>query len=174
MARSRKHNDNLQRIQDVLDDKHQGKIVVGQYSVGNSETRKVGDKWTDSDGQEWEQKEGYRMKLSNTPAVGLGDNCSDCDNLILQKWDKHMYTLHKRCYHCQIDFEAKLKTIPIRYWAWRRLQEIASAESIMKDMDQWIDEMDTMKKQNVFDKSVANALANGEVDTSLKINKRLV
>ena len=28
-------------------------------------TRKVGDKWTDSDGYEWEQRAGYKLKKAS-------------------------------------------------------------------------------------------------------------
>ena len=173
MSKSKKHLDNLQRIQNVLDDKHEGKIQSGFIPEDIHSGRKVGDKWTDSDGVEWEQMNGYRSKVSKLAPVGLGDKCSDCEKLILKKWDKHMHLLHKRCYHCQIDFEAKLKTKPLIYWAWRRLQEIASADSIIKEMDQWVDEMQNLKNQDVFDESTANAIANSNVDASLKINKRL-
>ena len=43
-------------------------------------------------------------------------------------------------------------------------------ESIEKDMIQWIDELEKQKNEKVFDKKVANALANGEVEMSIKKN----
>ena len=39
---------------------YQGKIQVSQYST-TEETREVGDKWTDSEGNHWEQKEGFKV-----------------------------------------------------------------------------------------------------------------
>ena len=44
-------------------------------------------------------------------------------------------------------------------------------KSIEKDMEQWINELDKQKKETVFDTKVANALANGEVEMSIKKNK---
>ena len=55
---------NLQKVQDMLDGNYKTKIQVGQYAP-TEETRKVGDKWVDSDGNHWEQKEGYRTKNTN-------------------------------------------------------------------------------------------------------------
>ena len=120
MSKSRKHLDNLQRIQNVLDDKHEGKVQSG-YSPAEVE-RKVGDTWADSDGVKWEQKNGYRVKISNTGKVGLWDNCKDCDTAILKPWDKHMHSVHGRCRYCQINFEAILRSYPAKYFAWIRLK----------------------------------------------------
>ena len=60
---------NLRKVQDMLDGNYKNKIQVG-YSK-TEETRKVGDKWIDSDGVEWEQKEGYIFKVPTTPNVGI-------------------------------------------------------------------------------------------------------
>ena len=37
---------------------------VGFYQMNVMKERKVGDRWTDSDGVEWEQKNGYRSKIT--------------------------------------------------------------------------------------------------------------
>ena len=43
-------------------------------------------------------------------------------------------------------------------------------ESLEKDMVQWIEEMEKERQKNPFDMKVANALANGEVEMSIKNN----
>ena len=43
-------------------------------------------------------------------------------------------------------------------------------ESIEKEMEQWIDELEKQKNEKVFDTKVANALANGEVEMSINKN----
>ena len=64
---------------------YKSKIQVG-YSK-TKETREVGDKWTDSDGYMWEQKEGFQVKLSNMPAVGMFNHqCKVCKKIVVQKW----------------------------------------------------------------------------------------
>ena len=43
-------------------------------------------------------------------------------------------------------------------------------KSIEKDMEQWVDEMEKQRQENPFDETVANAMANGEVEMSIKKN----
>ena len=133
---------------------------------------KVGEKWTDSEGVEWEQMKGYRSKITKLAAVGLGDNCNSCEALIVKPWDKDTYKADKRCYHCQLNYELDLQfDKPIRWFAYRRLKDFKNMVDIEKDMIQWVDEFEKIKKENPFDKKVANALANGEIDMSINKNK---
>ena len=160
---------NLQKVQDMLDGKGTGKIQSG-YSA-TEEHRKVGDKWVDSDGNHWEQKEGYRTKNTSDRTHHSWDmKCSDCDSFIIKPWDKDVYKADGRCYYCQIDFEAELKNKHIRWFAYRRLKDLQNMESLKKDMDQWIDELDKIKNEKVFDKSIANAMANDNIEMSIKKN----
>jgi len=168
---------NIQRVQDMLDGNYKNKIQIGTHVEENVHAdRKVGDKWTDSDGVEWEQKEGYRMKISKLPNVGLGDTCSmeDCKKLIVKPWDRDTYKADKRCYHCQLNYELDLKYDKyIRWFAYRRLKDFQNMKSIEKEMEQWVDEWEKIRNENSFDMSVANALANGEVSMTINKNKAI-
>ena len=158
---------NIQRVQEMLDGDYKRKIQSGYTHV--EEQRKVGDKWTDSDGVKWEQKEGYKYKVPSMPARGIADNCSDCEKFISKPWDKDTYKADGRCYHCQLDYEIDLKAKPIRWFAYRRLKDFKNMKSIEKDMEQWVEERHKRLQENPFDKSVANAMANANV--SMEINK---
>ena len=162
---------NLQRVQDMLDGNHKRKIQVG-YSK-TEEVRKVGDKWTDSDGIEWEQKNGYRIRINNKMAnVGIfKGKCKDCNSGILKPWDKDTHKADGRCYHCQMNYEIDLKAKPIKWFAYRRLKDFRNMKSIDRDMEQWIEELEKRRKENPFDERVANALANGEVEMTINKNK---
>mgnify|MGYP003135079872 CR=1 FL=1 len=170
---AKKQSKNLQKVQDMLDGTYGGKIQSGFISDNVHANRKVGEKWTDSDGYEWEQKEGYRSKVTRMPNVGLGDNCKSCEALINKPWDKDTYKADGRCYYCQMDYEVELKAKPIKWFAYRRLKDLQNMESIEKDMVQWVDEMEKQKEGKIFDESVANALANGEVEFSINKNKTM-
>ena len=163
---------NLQKVQDMLDGNHKSKIQVGGYSKSD-EIRKVGDKWVDSDGNHWEQKNGYRTKNTNNRAHHSWDEkCSSCEKLILKKWDKDTYKADGRCYHCQLNYELDLKFDSwLRWFAYRRLKDFKNQLSIEKEMEQWIEEMQKIREQNPFDETIANALANGEVEMSINKNK---
>ena len=172
---SKKHSKNLQKVQDMLDGRGTGKIQVGQYSP-TEETRKLGDKWVDADGIPWEQKDGYRVKgrlaTSDVTHHSWDKKCSDCEDLILKPWDRDTHKADGRCYHCQLNYEIDLKADrPIRWFAYRRLKDLQNMESIEKDMVQWVDEITEQRKQNPFDMSVANALANGNVEMTINKNK---
>ena len=165
---------NLQKVQDMLDGNYKSKIQVGQYT-GEDEKREVGDKWTDSDGNEWEQKDGYRTKnTSNVAHHSWDEKCSGCEKLILKKWDKDTYKADGRCYHCQLNYELDLQfDKPIRWFAYRRLKDFKNMASIEKEMIQWVDEFEKIKKENPFDEKVANAIANGELDLTINKNKTM-
>ena len=171
----KKLSKNLEKVSSMLDGTFGGhKTVVGQYNPIDQK-REVGDKWTDSEGYEWEQKEGFRVKNSVVPAVGLfSKQCPDCKtNCSLEKRHLKMFNRFGRCYHCQINFEAELKSRPIRWFAWVRLQELSKMEMIDREFEAMITELSENDKK-LFDKSVANALANSEIDNTMKINKNLV
>ena len=161
---------NLQKVQDMLDGNYKNKIQVG-YSA-QDEKREVGDKWVDSDGNHWEQRDGYRTKnTSNVRHHSWDEKCSSCEKLILKKWDKDVYKADGRCYHCQMNYELDLKfEAPIRWFAYRRLKDFQNMKSIEKEMEQWVDEFEKIKQENPFDMTIANALANGEVEMSIKKN----
>ena len=160
---------NLQKVQDMLDGNYKSKIQSG-YSA-TEEHRKVGDKWVDSDGNHWEQKEGYRTKNTREGQHHSWDmKCSDCDSFIIKPWDKDVYKADGRCYYCQMDYEIDLKTKPLRWFAYRRLKDLQNMESLQKEMEQWIDEMEKIKNEKVLDMSVANAMANDNVEMQIKKN----
>ena len=169
-----KQSKNLAKVQSMLDGTYGGKIQSGYTPT--EEVRKVGDKWIDSEGYEWEQKEGFRVKNSIMPAVGMFNHqCKDCGKNCSPKmskpWDRDTFKADGRCYHCQMNYEIDLQCQkPIRWFAYRRLKDLRNMEALEKDMVQWVDEITEQRKKNPFDTKVANALANGEVEMSIKKN----
>ena len=167
MSRSKKYEKNLSNIQSMLDGEFKRKLQVG-YSKPE-ERRKVGDKWTDSDGDQWEQKEGYISSVPRTPSVGIFPHqCIDCKkNCDADKKDKTTFLRMDRCYYCQLNFEVDLKAKG-KWEDWVKEQETNRWES-------WLNEYNLETKEindkNPFDTKVANALANGEVE--MTINKNL-
>ena len=165
---------NLAKVQDMLDGNYKNKIQVGVGDQEVEKIRQVGDKWVDSDGTPWEQKEGYKVKgrlaTSDRTHPSWDNKCSDCKKLVVKAWDKDTYKADGRCYYCQLDYEVDLKSKYIKWFAYRRLKDFKNAKSIEKDMEQWVDEFEKIRNEKVFDKVVANALANGEVEMQIKKN----
>ena len=169
-----KESKNLAKVQSMLDGTYGGKTQVGYSEV--EQVRKIGDKWTDSEGYEWEQKDGYQVKKGGSmPAVGMFNHqCKDCGKNCSPKtakpWDRDVYKADGRCYYCQMDYEEDLKIKPIKWFAYRRLKDLNNMDAIEKEMIQWVDELTEQRKKNPFDEKVANALANGEVEMTIKKN----
>ena len=167
---AKKHSKNLQRVQDMLDDKHERKIQSGYLPT--EETHKVGDRWFDSEGREWEQKNGYRINVTKLANKGIADNCSDCGSYLTKPWDKDSFKYNGRCYYCQIDFEVDLKVKPIRWFAWRRLKDFQNLKALEAEMDAWFEEREKRLQVNPFDMTVANALANSNVEMTINKNTK--
>ena len=173
MARSRKYNNNLQRIQNVVDNKYDRKTQVG-YTPDNVD-RKIGDRWVDSDGDRWEQKDGFKVKLGKLPGVGLfRHQCKSCEKNCVQQRDIDTFKRMGRCFHCQINFEVDLKTMRIgensnKWHFWVKLQALQRWDAIDKEYEEMmLHNLDV--KHN--DKSLLNAIANfNQEETRNKINK---
>ena len=154
---------NIRKIQKMLAGEFDKSSQVG-YTPERID-RKVGDVWTDDEGVKWEQKKGYKIKISGLPGVGvLGDQCKDCKKGILKKGvHRDTYYRMSRCYHCQINFEVDLKTKKIgetgsKWEFWVKLQLLKRWDDMDKEAEELINEM--AEQIDPFDKSVANALAN--------------
>ena len=166
-----KHSKNLQRVQDMLDDKHESKIQVG-YSTAE-EIHKVGDRWFDSDGKEWEQKYGYRTNITKLANKGIVDyKCSDCEKYIVKPWDKEIFKFNDRCYYCQINFEAELKGSG-KFDEWKEAQDKRIKEGYIEKFEKENKELikEIEKLENPFDTKIANALSNANV--TMEINKNI-
>ena len=170
---------NLAKVQDMLDGNYKNKIQVGVGDQEIEQTRQVGDKWVDSDGTPWEQKDGYQVKgrlgVSNRTHHSWDTKCSGCEKLIVKKWDKDTYKADGRCYHCQINYEMDLSfDKPIRWFAYRRLKDLKNMDAIHNDMEKWVfAKHEFEKNEKIFDDKVANAIANGEVELTINKNKSM-
>ena len=178
MARNKRYEKNLNKVQSYLDGTYGGKIQSG-YTPDNVEY-KVGDRWTDSDGVGWEQKNGYRSKVSNTGNIGIfSKQCKDCDKPCTKSFDIDTYNRMGRCYNCQTTFELDLKYEKKnrigkngnKWKFWVKLQELRRWDAIDKEVEQFVLNRHEENKINPFDKSVVNAMANANVSMEIKKNK---
>ena len=164
-----KQSKNIQKVQDMLDGKYESKIISGYLPT--EETHKVGDIWTDSDGKKWEQKNGYRTNITKLASKGIVDHkCSVCEKYIVKPWDKEIFKFNDRCYYCQIDFEAELKSSG-KFDEWKEAQDKRIKEGYIekfeKENKELVEEIKNL--ENPFDTKIANALSNANV--TMEINK---
>ena len=180
MARNSKYEKNLEKVQSYLDGTHQGKIQSGFIPEDVHEGRKVGDAWTDSDGVQWEQKNGYRSKVSKVNVGMFSKQCKDCDKPCTKSFDVDTYNRMGRCYNCQTTFELDLKYEKKnrigkngnKWQFWVKLQELKRWDAIDREVEQFVMNRYEENKINPFDKSIVNAMANANI--SMEINKNKV
>ena len=173
---SEKYKKNIQQIKEVVEGKFERKAQVGYTPV--EEHRKTGDIWEDSEGIIWEQKEGFRVKRNTLPKVGIFSKvCKDCEkNCSTKSYDRETWKRMQRCYNCQTHFEEELKWNPKnrigkkgnKWQFWVKQQQLLRWDSIDKEI-----EMMMMEKfdQKPFDETVANAMANSNVEMTINKNK---
>ena len=168
---SKKQSKNLQRVQDMLDGKSTRKIQSGYLPT--EETHKVGDRWFDSDGREWEQKNGYRSNITKFANKGIVDyKCSDCEKYIVKPWDKEIFKFNDRCYYCQINFEAELKGTG-KFDEWKEKQDKRIKEEYIKAFEKENEELvkEIANLENPFDTKLVNAMSNANVTMEINKNK---
>ena len=85
------------------------------YEKETETKKKVGETWTDSDGKEWEQKEGYKTNISIMDDVRTFldklNTCSseNCKTISYDRIDKKMIRKTGMCLDCLQKIEQKLK-----------------------------------------------------------------
>lgn len=113
--------DSLDDVKKLLAGKHesQEKVQVG-YTEEDTEknlSRKVGDRWFDEDGNEWEQRKGYKIKLGKEWQQELHEYLNTfqkcpketCTCTMPKRLDQKMKAIHGMCFDCVIDMEHKIR-----------------------------------------------------------------
>jgi hypothetical protein len=112
--------DNINDVKNLVNGQHesQQKIQVGYGGeIKDEPIRKVGDKWFDEDGNEWEQREGYKIKLGKEWQQELHQylntfpNCRKevCTCTMPKNIDEKMKSIHGMCLDCVVSLEHKLR-----------------------------------------------------------------
>lgn len=140
--------DSIQDVKNLLAGNHesQNKLQFGYEPTEEPQvSRIVGEKWFDSDGNEWEQKEGYVVKLGKEWQQELHrdlhtfKNCpkETCICTLPKRLDNKMRTIHGMCFDCVIEMEHKLR-IQGKYTEYER-------EKMKKNALAWLAEAERDK-----------------------------
>lgn len=155
--------DSIEDVKKLLNNQHESQNQI-QVGYGGETTdrpiRKVGDKWTDSDGNEWEQKEGYSMKLGKEWQQELHQYLNSfpkcpketCTCAMPKRMDEKMKMIHGMCFDCVIDMEAVIK----KEGRWEEYtngilnsNKNATLEDIEKAIDSWfVEKADSFVSEN--------------------------
>lgn len=113
--------DSVDDVRKLLSGEHesQNKVQVGFVAdkKEDDKSREIGDRWFDSDGNEWEQKNGYKIKLGKVWQQELHEylnsfpNCpkESCTCGMPKRLDQKMKKIHGMCFDCVVKMEHKIR-----------------------------------------------------------------
>ena len=130
---------NVKAVKEMVAGTHksQTKTTVGFGETKTIVKREVGDRWTDDNGNVWEQKKGYKVKLGKLSELrkelNTFPNCKKeiCTCTNPKRNDIKMKTIHGMCFDCVIEMEHKLK-IEGKYEEYEREKIFANMKSWLK------------------------------------------
>ena len=108
---------NIKAVKEMIAGNHrtQTKNTVSFGEGKDFIKREVGQQWLDDDGNTWEQKKGYKVKLGKLSElrtdVQTFSNCSKetCTCLTPSRNDLKMKVIHDMCFDCVISMEHQLR-----------------------------------------------------------------
>lgn len=108
---------NIKAVKEMIAGNHrtQTKNTVAFNDEKEFVKREVGEQWTDNDGNIWEQKKGYKVKLGKLSelrdSMKLFPNCKKgCEShQNPSRNDLKMQAIHGMCFDCVVEMENKLK-----------------------------------------------------------------
>jgi len=137
---------NIDAIKKMLDGTHKTQT---KQSIGFADTKTVqekhntGDVWVDSDGIEWEQREGFKIKKgkmdeirSLIEASRMPSHCPKCSEPMSNpRLDEKFWKLEGHCFECQVSFEHNLR-IEGKFEEYEKERILKNAEAWLKDAEQ--------------------------------------
>jgi hypothetical protein len=133
----------VNRLRNLVKGKYADK---SQVSVGFSKEQKLyhieGDIWEEGD-KTWTIKDGIKQNVTKLDAakeaINLPIFCPCCKKVMKPHLDKKWYNMYKRCFNCQIDFEATIR----KQGLWEEYEKIihnSDIEGLIQEFEIWINE----------------------------------
>jgi hypothetical protein len=133
---------NIKAVKEMIAGNHrtQTKNTVGFDEQKEFVKREVGEQWTDNDGNIWEQKKGYKVKLGKLSELrdSLKDfpNCKEgcTSHMNPTRNDLRMKVIHGMCLDCVIEMEHNLK-MEGKYEEYERSKILDNAKAWLKQAE---------------------------------------
>jgi len=131
---------NVKAINEMIRGEHRTQTRKSKGYEKKSLERKIGDSWTDTKGQTWVQKNGYKIKVGRLNNIRKAMDTSLCPkcNKKATNWDKQFIVKEGKCHDCIVKEETLMvcegyvKNKPI-YEQWERKKIRKNVESFLKD-----------------------------------------
>lgn len=110
--------DGINDVKKLVHGQHESQNKISIAVPGEQKehiTREVGDTWVDDDGNKWEQKQGYKIKLGKMDELRQElkafKNCpkETCTCGIPKRLDEKMRAIHGLCFDCVVKMEHKIR-----------------------------------------------------------------
>ena len=161
----------VQRIRNIVNKKYGDKTVTQVGYTKESIDHKEGDIWEEN-GKQWTIKNGLKMTISKLDlvkkALQIPLTCPKCGRAMKKKnLDTKMYSIHKQCFDCVIEYETKLR-LEGKYEAYVQDMVQRSAKGYIGDLEQMLQDLinDTHSDQIVTEGGEVEEWSGGD-NTSL-------
>lgn len=129
----------VNRMRNLISKNYGDKTVVQVGYVKSKEEHKEGDIWEEN-GKKWTIKNGVKQSLTRfdelKKALFLPLTCPSCGKPIKESTlNKKMYSIHKKCANCVIEYETKLK-VEGKYDEYQKSMIIDGVKSHIKDLEE--------------------------------------
>ena len=102
----------VERMRNLITGKQGKKTTLGIGYKKKKAHHEEGDVW-EEDNRTWTIKDGIKQNITKLDKAKKAHLmpifCPDCAKPMTYWQDKNFYTLYKRCFNCQVDFEGKLR-----------------------------------------------------------------
>lgn len=130
----------VERMRNLIKGKSGSSSELQVGYTAKKEDHKEGDIWEEG-GKKWTIKDGIKQTYTKLDEVKkeaiLPLFCPSCKSLMKKRNDSKMYKIHKMCFDCVIDMEAKLK-IEGKYEEYERNMIAKNAENYIDDFEQYL------------------------------------
>jgi hypothetical protein len=132
---------NIKAVSEMLEGKHKTQTKKTIAFDGKEVVRReVGELWTDTKGQEWEQRKGYKVKVGKLAKLreelkGFPNCRKDvCTCIDAGQADLKMKAYHGMCLDCVVEMEHDLK-LKGEYDEYERTKLLNNAEAWLKEAE---------------------------------------
>ena len=133
---------NIKAVKEMIAGNHrtQTKNTVAFGEQKEFVKREVGEQWTDDEGNIWEQKKGYKIKLGKLSElrneINTFPKCKKevCTCTNPNRNDLKMKSIHGMCFNCGIDMEHQLK-IEGKYEEYEREKMLGNGKAWLKQAE---------------------------------------
>jgi len=133
----------VQRLRNLVQGKHGDKSSLSSGYTKIQESPHIeGDVWTIGD-TKWTIKDGIKQNVtkldSAREAVNFPIFCPSCKKPMKPHLDKKWYSMYKRCFNCQIDFEYEIRKQGL--WDdYEKMIHNSDIEGLIQEFQIWVDE----------------------------------